>query len=343
MPSARRRQRSQILELLERYEPLLAAAFRESIDDLRGNVDMAALERALAAGDTEGAIRALRIDRAAFLALETQIQASYSASGGAMAGSISNLRNPTTGERLFVRFDLRNPQAERWVAEHSSRMIVEIVEDQRAAARLAIEAGVSRGDGPRRTALDIVGRINRATGRREGGILGLTAKQTEWAQAARNELASGDPTLLRRYLDRQRRDKRFDRSVLKAIREGTPVPQSIVDRAAQSYTNSLLKLRGDTIGRTEALSAMNAARDQAVRQASANGTKKTWSATGDDRTRDAHAEMDGQTVGLDEPFTTPDGYKLMYPGDTSLGAPAEHTIGCRCWVEYEIDFLAGVT
>lgn len=56
------------------------------------------------------------------------------------------------------------------------------------------------------------------------------------------------------------------------------------------------------------------------------------------RTRESHAEMDGQERGLNEPFETPSGDRLMYPGDNSLGAPAEETINCRCRVRLKVSF-----
>lgn len=345
MPSARRRQRSQILALLDRYEPLLAAAFRASIDDIRGNVDMAALEAALRAGNTEAAFRALRLDRAAFLQLETGIQAAYGASGTATASSISNIRVPG-GRQLFIRFDIRNIRAEAWVREHSSTLITNIIADQRAAVRTVLDAALQRGISPRTVALDIVGRINRATGRREGGIVGLTAKQAEWVENARNELLSGEPSLLRRYLERERRDKRFDAMVHRALRDGTPVDPARVGAAIGRYEDRLLQLRGETIGRTESMAALHAAQNEGFDQAIDNGevqrqhVKDIWRSAGDSRVRHSHMEMDGQIVMHGEPFVTPDGYRMRFPGDTSLGAPPSEIIGCRCWIETVIDFLA---
>lgn len=56
---------------------------------------------------------------------------------------------------------------------------------------------------------------------------------------------------------------------------------------------------------------------------------QTWITMGDDKVRDAHAEMEGQQVPVGEPFDC-DGYDMYFPGDDSGGAPAELWINCRC-------------
>lgn len=63
------------------------------------------------------------------------------------------------------------------------------------------------------------------------------------------------------------------------------------------------------------------------------GVVRTWNSVLDKNTRDAHAEADGQTVGLDENFSV-GGEELMYPGDPS--GSSDNTIGCRCDVSYDI-------
>ncbi len=56
---------------------------------------------------------------------------------------------------------------------------------------------------------------------------------------------------------------------------------------------------------------------------------KVWVSMGDSVVRPTHLEADGQEVKSNEPFTV-GGFSLLMPGDSSLGAPAEETIGCRC-------------
>lgn len=347
MPSRRRRQRSRILDLLDQFEPAIAAAFRDAIAGIRSDAILAEVEAAVATGNADAVMRALRIDRAAFLALETGIAQAYTASGVSAASAITASAR-AAGVRTVFRFDLRNPQAEAWLARHSSTRVTAIVNDQREAIRVALEAGMGRGVNPRTTALDLVGRINRASQRREGGIVGLTSQQAGYVENARAELLSGDPAAMRNYLTRERRDKRFDRQVMRAINEGKAPPADVVRRATARYSDQLLRLRGEVVARTEALESLHAAQHEAFRQvieggqARADQVVRVWNDSGDSRVRDDHRSMDGQTVGLDEPFRFPGGSRAMYPGDGSLGAPASQIIQCRCWADERVDWLAGI-
>jgi uncharacterized protein with gpF-like domain len=54
----------------------------------------------------------------------------------------------------------------------------------------------------------------------------------------------------------------------------------------------------------------------------------TWVSTKDNRTRETHRGMDGQSRPFGVPFDSPSGAKLLYPGDPS--APAEEVVNCRC-------------
>jgi uncharacterized protein with gpF-like domain len=90
--------------------------------------------------------------------------------------------------------------------------------------------------------------------------------------------------------------------------------------------------RAATIARTETHAA-----SQASAQYSAEATgldmRRQWAASRGDRTRETHAEADGQIVGMNEPFIV-GGYELMYPGDPN--GPAEEVINCRCVAVYVI-------
>ena len=189
--------------------------------------------------------------------------------------------------------------------------------------------------------------MNRATGLREGGILGLTSGQTDAVIRARAELLSGDPAQLRNYLTRARRDQRYDRLVFKAIREGRSVAKADVDRIAGRYKDRLLAYRGEVIARNETLAGLQSGKMEGMQQLIDSGkvrasqVTKVWRATGDSRTRDSHMALNGAEAGWGQPFVSPlTGARMQYPHDASMGAPASELIQCRCYMETKIDYFA---
>lgn len=82
--------------------------------------------------------------------------------------------------------------------------------------------------------------------------------------------------------------------------------------------------------RTMTTSAENAGRQDRFEEAAEEygiEMQKTWIATLDDRTRDAHAELDGVTVDIDQDFRNSLG-KIAYPGDPD--ADGANVYNCRC-------------
>jgi hypothetical protein len=338
-------ERAKIEKLLEDLQPEIRAAFLAAVDDLKSGVDLRQLYERLAAGDVNGALRAMNLDPAAFGGFAKALEDAYSTAGAATVDRMPRLED-ATGNRVVIRFDARNMRAEQWLRDNSSSAVTAILEDQRTAIRAALEAGMERGENPRTTALDIVGKVNPVTGKREGGIIGLTAQQEAFARNYQAELMSSDPAVLAGALGRARRDKRFDATVKKAIASGEPVDRTTAAKMVQRYRDSLLKLRGETIARTEALTSLNAAQDEAYRQAIEKGglkesqVKRIWRSASDRRVRDTHSVMNGQKKGLNEPFVSPNGATLRFPGDPN--APPGETINCRCILEPAIDFFAGL-
>lgn len=64
---------------------------------------------------------------------------------------------------------------------------------------------------------------------------------------------------------------------------------------------------------------------------------KEWLAMLDEKTRETHAVADGQKVDIDTPFIVGNSL-MMFPTDTSLGAPPEEIINCRCIMRYSRTF-----
>lgn len=332
--------RQRFEQLLDQFEPEFRKAFEEAVNDLRSKADLKRVIEALERQNLSAAVEALNLDPAAFASMDRVIRSAYGASGLSAIAAVPVIR-AASGARLVIRFDGRAPRAERWVSTRSSTLITSIADDIRLAARNALLAGLEAGNNPRQTALSLVGRLDRTTGRRVGGTLGLTSTQEAWARTAYQDLLSGDADRLRHYLTLNRRDRRFDRTVLAAIRDGRALDVATASRMIGRLSDSYLALRGETVARTETLTALNAARREAFEQVVDQGIrreniKKYWSTTRDGRTRDTHAAMQGQEVGIDEPFVSPSGAQLMYPGDSSLGAGPAEVIQCRCYHGYRI-------
>ena len=95
--------------------------------------------------------------------------------------------------------------------------------------------------------------------------------------------------------------------------------------AAEFAGERLPPWRAEAIARTETMRAYNAGSTEIYR---ANGVEsREWLATLDDRTRDSHAEANGQIVAIDELFDV-GGVEMDFPGDPN--APVEEIVNCRC-------------
>ncbi len=115
------------------------------------------------------------------------------------------------------------------------------------------------------------------------------------------------------------------------VQAGEALP-ALVKRLNDLYLVSIIPKRSEVIARTEVIASSNYGSQEAAKSSGLT-LKKVWLATSDSRTRPDHAEADGQEVDMDEPFEV-GGSQLMYPGDSSLGAPADEVIQCRCTQYY---------
>lgn len=339
MPSIREK----LLTLINLFTKDIRDAFLASIADITNNIILNNVIKAIEAGDVEGAFRALGFNQAALRPLIVAIERAYE-QGGIFTGSTFPKWLNTPSGKVVFRFDVRNSRAEAYLRDKSSTLITSITDDIRTTVRSQLTVGMQEGRNPRNVALDIVGRVDLTTGNRVGGIIGLTPGQEIWVRNTRQDLL----TLNDNYFSRELRDKRFDPTVRAAIDKGEPLPADVVDKLTDRYKANALKYRGDAIARTEALQSLNASEYEAVLQAVDMGAarekdvQREWDGTLDDRIRYTHRKMDGQRVGLHEPFVSPSGARMMYPGDTKLGAPASEVVMCRCRAKTVVDWLASV-
>lgn len=328
-------------QLIDQFEPVLRKAFLDAVYAMRGRADIAQITAMLERRDVEGALRAVGLDPASFRLFDKGITNAFEAGALATETLIPVMRGPD-GFRTVFQFNIRNPAAENWLRTYSSTLVREIIDDQRTMIRDYLRSGLSQGANPRTTALDLVGRINKATGNREGGVIGLTSSQEQWLRNYEAELSSDNPL---QALNRKLRDARFDASVRKAAASGTPISGDLKAKMLAAYKNRALRLRAETIARSETITSLHTAQDQAIEQAIASGAVAReavtfkWRSAHDKRVRDAHRNLDGQTAKYGESFQSDLG-PIRYPGDPQ--AVAANRINCRCWREPDVDFLRGI-
>ncbi len=327
--------------MIDAWSPRLRKAFLDSIYQIRNSAQLDQIARMLENGDVDGALQAVGLNPVQFRPLDKTIIDAFE-SGGINAAKAVPAVVASNGFKVVFRFNIRNPKAEAWLSDYSSSLVKQIVDDQRVMIRQNLTRALAAGTNPRTAALDLVGRIG-ASGNREGGVIGLTSSQDQWVQNYADELSSDSPTAA---LSRNLRDARFDSTVQDAADSGEPLTADQIDTMTTAYKNRALMYRAQTIARTEMQTSLHEAQQQSMQQAvdsgviQANTVTMIWRTAEDDRVRDSHVFMDGQTVAMGQSFVSGDGNMLAYPGD--FDAPPEETINCRCWVEPSVDFLSGV-
>jgi SPP1 gp7 family putative phage head morphogenesis protein len=116
--------------------------------------------------------------------------------------------------------------------------------------------------------------------------------------------------------------------VLKAsIERGDSIGNTVkaLMEVADDIFDTLDKSRAELIARTESASSMGFGSFATYKIEGVE--KKEFLATRDERTRESHAEADGQIVGIDEKFNV-GGEMMDFPGDPE--ASAKNVCNCRC-------------
>jgi HK97 family phage portal protein len=88
--------------------------------------------------------------------------------------------------------------------------------------------------------------------------------------------------------------------------------------------------RSVRIARTEVIGGTNQGQLEVYKDAGVEW--KQWITARDEKVRESH-QIDGQTVGITEDFTTGLGNHMQYPGDRNSGADADDLVNCRCSVD----------
>ncbi|WP_052418084.1 phage minor head protein [Pseudooceanicola atlanticus] len=337
--------RRRFLEALAPHLTQIENAFIEAFADMRSAAAQRTLEeivqRYTETGDIEAAILDMRaaIGFAArgFYAPLDRAHSNAFIAGGLYQQGLLPKRALNTAPKLVVRFDGFHERAIETTRRLAGRLITEISESVETVIRETLVEARETNRSYRATTLDLIGRTE--GNQRKGGLIGLHSRQAAAVRKARVELEALDSC----YFRRAKRDRRFDGTVRKAIKEGRPLSQADVDKITGRYSDRLLRLRADMIARTEGNGAMNAGRHEATQQMIDSGKvpveaiTRIWDSTPGPRTRDSHRAMQGQEVRWQAKFQSPvTGAFLAHPHDPE--APAAETVNCRCSERIRIDW-----
>lgn len=302
--------------MVDRVEPQFRAEVLAVIRTIQDRYTLGQLSDLIQSGRVEEAMRFVEV---AARRLGAAWQGTYQSAGAETALAV----NRSIGS-FAVSFDMTNTRAITAARANQIRLVREFSTEQRRATRQALLEGITRGANP----------IEQARNFRDS--IGLTSYQERAVANYRRALEMGSS----QALERQLRDRRFDRTVARAIEGEAPLSRGQIDTMVERYRERYVKYRSEVIARTESMSAAAEGARESYIQAVESGdlspqrVTRTWNTAGDKRVRDSHETMDGQTVGYDEPFTTGSGHRVRYPGDPA--APPEERIQCRCSVSTRI-------
>lgn len=311
-------------KFIETFEPRIRAAVLEAWTVLRRQVTYAELERTLV---TEGVPGLMRYLNDAAPTVQAQLipvlEEAIAESGRLVVEVLPSGTITTPGYAPSVQFS--NPLIAQQVQDYAFDLIRNITNETREAVRLSITSAVTQGRSPRSVARDFKQTI------------GLTVEQERSIQNYRRYLE----TLDRQALERESRDKRFDSTVSRAIKNDKPLPKAQIDKMVAAFRRKREAQRAETIARTESLSAMELGQDLALQQtkqdkALAQDLIQFWEVTRDGRQREAHElvpTMNPEGVPFGEFFQTPLG-PMRYPRDREFGTAA-NVINCRCRRRYK--------
>jgi hypothetical protein len=279
------------------FNNMWRAAFAAA-DERKEKIDMRALTAAMAAGESAIAFTAVGMDalqRAQQQKIGAVFTNTFEQAAKTEARYVDQLlerkqlhrghRKADDNTTLEGRFDMTNPRAIQAVRTAVANLIREISHSQRQAVREIIELAFIEGLPPARSAQLI----------RE--VVGLTRRQAAKVAA-------------------------FEVKLYETVGTTTEI-----QRRVERYAAAQLRQRSMMIARTETINAASAGQRELWRQAVDQGylpsnQKRRWIVTPDDRLDEEVCEpMTGQEVGLNEPFTTGDGRKVM--------GPTAHP-NCRC-------------
>lgn len=294
-------------------EPPVAKAYRKAIAKVRLSLTEQELAHVVQTGDLRPILDKLDLTDFRLAVRESLLEA-------ASHGSLP----------FDVRFDALDPWAIRAINTAEFSLVQGVTSGVAEGIRTFLRAGLQNGVNPNVTAISI------------RNVIGLDARGAQSLFNYEQLLtggAKGQP--YREALRRATRDGRFDRTLLRAIEEKVPLKPSQIAAQLKRFEERAIKLRSETIARTETMDALYRAHmlrwQQAIDQGKVDEDelRRFWHTARDERTCPicrAIPLLNPDGVAFNQPFVLADGSTLM--------GPTAHP-NCRCVVFTRIVFNKG--
>jgi len=170
----------------------------------------------------------------------------------------------------------------------------------------------------------------------------LNAQRADSMVIERKDFASTMAKLATRYIGLEAYRRRITKisettrgNIVAQVARGydAGLGQEGVAKLIREAVPEIARARSSLIARTETHGAAGYGAQGAAVETGLE-LRKEWIAAEDERTRDSHAEINGDIIGLEDYFDV-GGFSAQFPGDPSL--PPEECINCRCVVGYVVD------
>lgn len=277
---------------LQRRAASLSPSLRDELLDayrvLRESLSDAELARLIAEGRVDAILDDALLDRS-LIPLRDKLKAAVQRG---FQSTIADLpRQGKINGQTAVAFDTLNPRIIDAVRSLDSRVVNTLKEDVRETVRAYVENGLRDGTAPRTVA------------RQLRSVIGLSPTQAENAI-------------------------KYEAKLRALVRK--PLTEAQITRRVEKYTARAIRLNADTNARTATLDSLKLGQklswDDAIAQGVVDPSRltKTWVTVGDDRVRDEHVAMQGETVPYANAFSN---------GEY---IPGESTFNCRCIARYSV-------
>jgi len=284
----------------------VAAALLRSLRIIRESISEAELARLIADGSIEQLIAEAFSEKAldrAFLPLRQRLRTTTER--GFKFTTADLPRGGRVDGEIAVMFDHLNPKVLEALQALDTRVLSTLKDDVRETVREAVRVGLEAGRPPRLIAKEI------------RSVIGLGPSQVREVQNFRDALAGANGRSVTAY---QLRNRTVDRLLAKG-----PLTPAQIDRYTELYRQARVAQNAATVAKTATLDAYKQGQALSWQAARDNGVippgfelMKTWVTVGDDRVRDEHVEMQGETVPFDSRYSNGE------------DVPGESTYNCRC-------------